>query len=319
MADQSQSILCGIDVAKDELVIAQSNGDELQIPNGLSTIGQWLDSLPPKSLIAMEATGSYHEALLERAQARQHQVYLINGQQLNHYREAVGERAKTDSNDARLLLRYLEREHSTLTPVKPLNYKEKSIWKLLQRRATLVRAKTQITQSLASDPLTSAMTKEVTRPIEELIKRLDRQMIALAKELGWSEAIHHCQSIPGIGPLNALALVICFNRGEFKRSDKFVSYLGLDVRVRDSGQYTGRRKLSKRGNAEVRRLLYNAAMSFTRNPLYRPWYEQYRSRGLSSTAALMIVARKLVRIAFAVLSKGEDFDPDRFRKACMAT
>lgn len=319
MADQTQPILCGIDVAKETLAIAQSDGTDTQIPNSLNAIGKWLDALPVKTLIAMEATGSFHEALLERATERGHHVYLINGKQLHHYREAVGPRAKTDPNDARLLLRYLEREHPALKPAKLLSQKEKNIWKLLQRRAAVVRAKTQLNQSLGSDPLTSGMVKEVIRPLEQMLAKLDRQMMALAKELGWADALRHCQGIPGIGPLNALALVICFNRGDFERSDQFVAYLGLDVRVRESGKYRGKRRLSKRGNSEVRRLLYNAAMSFARNPEYRPWYERYRMRGLSSTAALVIVARKLVRIAFALLSKDVAYDPKQFSGACMAT
>lgn len=319
MADHLKPILCGIDVAMDTLDIAQGDSTVTQILNTLEAINNWLDSLPHQACIAMEATGSYHESLLELASQRGHVVYLINGKQLRHYREAVGPRAKTDPGDARLILRYLEHEQAALTPVKLLSIQEKQLWRLLQRRAALVRAKTQLSQSLGSDPVTQDMAKEVTKALERLITRVDRQMLVLARKLGWGLAIKQCQSIPGIGPLNALALVICFNRGDFKRADQFVAYLGLDVRVRDSGACRGKRKLTKRGNSEMRRLLYNAAMAFARNPKYRPWYERYRERGLSSTAALVIVCRKLVRIAFALLSKGEMFEENLYAGACKAT
>ncbi len=319
MADQSQPILCGIDVAKDTLDIAKAGESAISIPNTTEAIQQWLALLPGEAHVAIEATGSYHIALQEQAERHGHQVYLVNGKQLRHYREAVGMRAKTDPGDARLLLRYLQHERDSLAPAKTLSTKEKQLWSLLQRRATLVRARTQLNQSLGSDPETLAMARSVTQTLDALIARVDRRMLTLARHLGWAEAIKRCQGIPGIGPLNALALVICFNRGDFSRADQFVAYLGLDVRVRDSGICKGRRKLTKRGNSEMRRLLYNAAMSFARNPSYRPWYTQYTARGLSSTAALMIVARKLVRIAFALLSKGEEFEAKRFGGGCVGT
>lgn len=318
MADQTQPIMCGIDVAKDTLDIARTEGPVTHIRNSAGAIGDWLDALPGGSRLAMEATGRYHEALLKQAQEAGHEVYLINGNQLNHYREAVGTRAKTDPQDARLLLRYLQREQAALTPAKCLNDKEKHLWRLLQRRATLVRARAQLKLSLESDPATQDMVGEVSDSLNRVIGRVDRLMRVLARELGWEADIKRCQSIPGIGPLNALGLVASFRRGDFSRSDQFVAFLGLDVRVRDSGKSRGRRKLTKRGNPEMRRLLYNAAMSASRTLSFHSRYEQHRARGLSTTAAFVALARKLVRIAYALLSKGEQFDEKLYKQACIA-
>ena len=319
MADQSQPIICGIDVASKTLDIARSDGPVTRIGNSSEEIEDWLATLPDRTRLAMEATGRYHESLLEQALAAGHEVYLINGQRLNHYREAVGTRAKTDPEDARLLMRYLEREWSELTPVKCLNGREKGLWRLLQRRATLVRARTQLRQSLGSDPATRDMVDEVSANLNRVIARIECNLRVLARELGWEADIQRCRSIPGIGPLNALALVASFRRGDFSHSDRFVAYLGLDVRVRDSGKCPGRRKLTKRGNPELRRLLYNAAMSAARNRSFQGHYERYKARGLSKTAALVVIARKLVRIAFALLSKGERFDAEAYAGACNAT
>ena len=137
-------------------------------------------------------------------------------------------------------------------------------------------------------------------------------------ELGWEAEIKRCQTIPGIGPLTAVALVACFHRGDFQRSDQWVAYMGLDVRVRDSGKCKGRRKLSKRGNPELRRLLFNGAMSAAKMPSIRPRYERHRAKGLSSTAALVAMSRKLARVAFAVLSKNEAYDEKLSNWACVS-
>lgn len=308
MADHSLPILCGVDVSLATLDIARVDQPVTRIPNTLAGIADWQASLPGHARIAVEATGRYHELLLGLAVAAGHEVYLINGLQLNHYRQAVGQRAKTDPDDARLLLRYLMHEQGELRPANPLNVKEKCLWSMLQQRAMLVKVRSQVKQSLRGSSEAEAIGQYVTTHLDQAITQIEHRMTELATELGWQASIGLCQTIPGVGPLSALALTACFHRGEFKRADHWVAYMGLDVRVRDSGTCRGRRKLSKRGNPELRRLLYNGAMSAAKMPSIRPRYEQYRARGMSSTEALVAMSRKLARIAFAVLSKGEAYD-----------
>ena len=307
MANFAQSILCGIDVSKDTLDIATADQITTQIPNTPEGISQWLTSLPKGSKIALESTGRYHEAVLDLALGAGFDVYIVNGHQLHHYRQAVGPRAKTDTRDAQLLRRYLCHEYRHLTAVNPLNNQQKRLWQLLKRRAMLIKMRPQLTLSMNDDPECQSIIQGTVSELNLAIKKVEQLMFALAKAQHWESDLQHCRSVPGIGPINALALVTCFHRGTFQRVDQFIAYLGLDVRVRDSGRLRGKRKLTKRGEPEMRRLLYMAAWSFARNPKFQPLYEQMRSRGLSSTAANVAMARKLARIAFALMKKGEDF------------
>jgi transposase len=307
MANFAQSILCGVDVSKDTLDIATSDEITRQIPNTQDGISQWLASLPEGSKIALESTGRYHEAVLDLALGAGFDVYVVNGHQLHHYRQAVGPRAKTDSHDAQLLRRYLCHEYGHLTSVNPLNNQQKRFWQLLKRRAMLIMMRTQLTLSMKGDSEFQSISQGTVSELNLAIKKVEQLMFALAKAQHWERAIAHCRSVPGIGPINALALVTCYHRGTFQRVDQFIAYMGLDVRVRDSGRLRGKRKLTKRGEPEMRRLLYMAAWSFAKHPKFRSLYEQMRSRGLSSTAANIAMARKLARIAFALMKKGEDF------------
>lgn len=316
MADHSLPILCGVDVSLATLAIAQTGQPVVSIANTESGISDWLASLPAPARIGIEATGRYHELLHSLAKASGHEVFLINGRQLSHYREAVGQRAKTDPDDARLLLRYLTHEQGELRPTPVLAIQEKSLWSLLQRRALLVKTRSQLKLSLRGDAEIEAIGQDLATQLNQAIAQIERRMAGLAQELGWQASIRLCQTIPGVGSLSALALTACFHRGEFKRADQWVAYMGLDVRVRDSGMYRGKRKLSKRGNPEIRRLLFNGAMSAAKMPSIRPRYEQYRARGMSSTEALVAMSRKLARIAFAVLSKGEAYDEKMPGWAC---
>lgn len=319
MANIVEPFICGVDVSLETLDIAQSDNTVLTIPNTQQAITKWLKGLAAHTRIALEATNDYHQMLLDQALLAKLEVYVINGKQLHHYREAVGQRAKTDIHDAQLLLRYLSHEYTHLTPAKPLNNQQKRLWRLLKRRAMLVKVKTQLRLSMEGDPEIKDLTKGLMVEVSNAIANLERRMRVLAKEMGWSRVLQHCQTIPGIGELNALALVACFHRGTFKTVDAFIAYLGLDIRVRDSGKLKGKGKLTKRGEPEVRRLLFNAAMSFARNPLYKPLYERMRNRGMSSTAAYVALARKLARIAFALMVQGKPFEHEKLKVACVAT
>jgi hypothetical protein len=60
-------------------------------------------------------------------------------------------------------------------------------------------------------------------------------------------------------------------------------------------------------------LLYNAASSASKSKLWKPWYEYYRGKGLSSTAALVVIAR----IAFSLYRHNTSFDPSRLAFASL--
>ncbi|MEO0997641.1 MAG: transposase, partial [Pseudomonadota bacterium] len=127
----------------------------------------------------------------------------------------------------------------------------------------------------------------------------------------------HCRSIPGIGPINAAALVCAFHRGAFACGHAFIAFLGLDVRRRESGLFKGQRKLTKRGDAELRRLLYCAAQPARSLPRFDAYYRAQLDKGLPKTAAKVILARKLARIAFALISKKQTFKT-QLHDACLA-
>ena len=119
------------------------------------------------------------------------------------------------------------------------------------------------------------------------------------------------QTITGIGLLNSLALTHRFDRTPFANSDAVVAAYGLDPRPKDSGKMVGKRCLTKQGNAEDRRLIYLVAQSAVKTKVFKPVYLALRARGLATTEAIVIVARKLLRIAFAVWTSNKPFDPTK--------
>ena len=143
-------LFVGIDVAKDEVVVARSDRSTVQrVGNTLAALESWIADLPGPCAVLMESTGRYHQLLAETLHAAGHRVYLVNGLKLSQYRKSVGQRAKTDPSDARLLLRYLQHEHAALTPWQPAPENISAIRTLLKRRSEVIKHTVALRQSFS--------------------------------------------------------------------------------------------------------------------------------------------------------------------------
>jgi transposase len=267
----------------------------------------------------VEATNTFHVNLVELAHRAGHTVYLVDGYRLNRYRDSIGGRAKTDASDAQLLRRYLVREQEDLRPWAPPPKGYATVQRLLHRRATLVQARVALQQSLADIPGLKRSATAMLRQINRLDALIQKQLFETLRQLDWTSAWRRCQAIEGVGPLTAAALTVTFQRGAFRSSDAFIAFIGLDVRVRDSGKLRGRRKLTKKGDPELRRLLYLAAMQACRSQTWHAFYQRHLDRGLSKIQALVILARKLARVAFALLKNQSDYRPKTIDGPCAQT
>ncbi len=323
VAKRVQPITLGIDVSKAHLEVADSaDGAVQRIRNEAQAIAAWLsqwDELVELE-VGLESTGRYHLEVVEQLLRRRARVYLLNAKRLHHYREGVGVRAKTDDCDARLIRRYVCKEREELVALPAPDARQQRLWLLLKRRAHLVQTRQRLRLSGAEVTGFEAAYQALVAQLNRTLVLFDKELRTLARALGWSAPMARLRTIPGIGELNALALTACYHRAtRLRNSDSFVSFIGLDVRVRDSGQMRGRRKLTKSGEPELRRLLFNAARSFDRDPRYGAYRAGLQARGLSTTAAYVVIARKLARVAFTLLRNDTAFDPNRFRFPCQAT
>ncbi|HET19183.1 MAG TPA: IS110 family transposase [Chromatiales bacterium] len=310
MAMPVTPIEIGIDVSQEELVIARSDQAGLEtIANDPAAIRCWLKTLPGPARVGVEATNTFHVALVEAAHRARHTVYVVDGYCLKQYRKALRGRAKTDASDARLLRRYVSREWPDLRPWSPPSAGYRRLQRLVHRRAVVTQAKQRLRQSLKDLPELKQTVAKSLRTLKTLEDRLTQAMQRALRTHDWRDDAERCQAIEGIGEVIAPALVMAFHRGRFRSSDAFIAFIGYDVRVRQSGKYQGQRKLTKQGDPELRRLLYLAAMTARRTATWEPYYQRCLDRGLTTTQALVALARKLARVAFALLKNQTTYVP----------
>lgn len=309
----------GIDVSKAELVIADAAAPHqiIRIANRKRPLRKWLRALPAGTAIGLESTGSFHELLVELAHHEGLTVYLINPRALFHYSQAVNRGRKTDPLDANLIARYLISEYGHLRPYVPPTLYERILLRLYRQRAQVVRKKGALAQSLAKldatcQPALDTALEGLQQLIEALEQRIhqligqDAERAILAKRL---------RTMPGFGPLTSSHLAALLPRLRPHSADALVGYVGLDLTPRDSGQKIGPRKLSKQGPAESRRLLYLAAQTATRtSPEWQECYAAWLKKGRAPTEAINIVARRLLRIAYALYSHETVYEAEHQRK-----
>jgi len=318
MSEQPKTVdIIGADVSSREFVAAwaRSNQPQQSIANNRKAILAWLKQLAPNCVIGMEATGRYHHLLAELAVRCGHTVYVINPKHLAAYARGVGQRGKTDPLDAEVIARYVDRERDQLHPYVVPSPLQRTLRNLLSQRAGIVRHRVAIKQNLEAtaaegNTALNRARQKVLRSLAGLIAEIDAELKrAVTTDTALETKRKQLQAITGIGFLNSMALTHRFDRTPFANSDAVVAAYGMDPRPKDSGKHVGKRRLTKQGNPEDRRLIYLAALSAAKTKLFTPLYQSLLARGFATTEAIVILARKLLRIAFAVWTSGKPFDP----------
>lgn len=326
MTDSSNlTAVIGADISLREIVLACACSPRPRqcITNSHKAIATWLKQLPAPCVIGMEATGRLHHLLADLAIAHGHTVYVVNPKHVASYAKSVGQRGKTDPLDAAVIARYVDRERDGLHPYTTPSALQRKLRDLISQRAGVVRHCAALKQSIEATGTSTHAA--LTRAHQAALRSLDTLLTEINNELKRTIAAdkrleskrQQLQTIIGIGFINSAALTHRFDRTPFTNSDAVVAAYGLDPRPKDSGNHVGKRRLSKQGNPEDRRLIYLAAQSASKTKLFKPLYNALLAKSFSTTEAILIIARKLLRIAFAVWTSGQSFNPEKVGKmAC---
>jgi transposase len=190
---------------------------------------------------------------------------------------------------------------------------------LLERGITVAQGRRQLERHLAGLDAQGGLSQRMCVLIEDMRAQwceLDRRIAEIDKELAeWTrkeEAARRLMSIPGIGVLNATALIAAIGQGEsFARGRDLAAWLGLVPRQVTTGGRPRLIGISKRGNKYLRKLLIHGARAALPTLLQSPtslgaWLRGLMAR-MHKNAAVVALANKLARMAWAVIRHGKTF------------
>jgi transposase len=262
----------------------------------------------------MEATGNYSMLLLYLLQQANIIVSMENPQKIKHFARAMLSTTKTDEIDAKLIALYGEK-------MEPAPYKipSESIILLKQKRTVLRQLKKQLTAMInlqhalsvlpKQDPTAKVATEQTIKFLRKQISKLEDEITNLSNK-EFKRQMELLTSIKGIGENIASALIMATGGFTYFSSAKQISrFLGLCPTYQQSGTSVNvKGHINRNGDTHLRSLMYVVAFASIRcNTACREMYERLRSRGKSGRVAIIAVANKLIRQAFAVVTNNSPY------------
>jgi transposase len=257
------------------------------------------------SRVGMEASGHYEAKLARHLRARGFDVLVLDPGRVHGFKRFRNERAKTDAIDAELIAAVTAAyEGMTAAPDERLEPLAEHMTLIEQIGEDVAKLKTRRERFEA---------KRHKRFLESEIARLDKRRKAeiarltadLCKHDDLAARYDLLFTVPTIGPLLALSLVIRMPElGRITRGQA-AALVGVAPFNADSGQYKGQRHIQG-GRARVRRMVWLAAFAGSQrwNPILVAFYKRLIAAGKHHKVAVTACARKLVEIANAVLARG---------------
>ena len=308
----------GIDVSKATFVVAYSSakaGKTKTFKNTTKGVHEFIQTLSvTEHHCVLEATGNYSALLVYLLSKAGITVSLENPLKIKNFARVMLSVNKTDETDARLIALYGERMQPS-----PYKLRSKSILILKQKRTVLRQLKKQLvaTQNLKGSmevlPLFDAKCKQTIEKtitfLEKQIKGMEEELASLAED-EYKKQMDLLTSIKGIGITLAAALIVATGGFTyFDNAKQLTRYLGLSPTYQLSGTSVHvKGHINRNGDPGLRSQLYVAAFSSLRcNTECKACFDRLRSNGKPGKVAVIAVANKLIRQAFAVVTQGKPY------------
>lgn len=314
-------VFIGIDVSKDELVIAYLSDNKwvkCKVANTIAAILAWLGQLDLSDKhFVLEATGPYSERLGWALADRGLTFSVVNPAQSRGMAKVLRKGNKNDDQDAQTLsILGHKLELSEYKMPAELQKKRKEAFSAL---ASLQKQERQLKNQLHAfeyrvnpNPVAVKALQDVLAGTQEAIQTLLKELHPEADEEEALRTVARIATIKGVGQETARAFVTLFGNFEhFTDAKAFARFIGLSPTEFSSGtSVRGRHSISKNGNTKARSMLFNCARSAMRyNQNCKELYQRLVQKGKNGKVALTAVMHKLARMIFGVVRSGTNYDP----------
>lgn len=327
----------GIDIAMDSFVstftILKENQNVAFISTkkfannlkGFENQKLWVEKQRVKDIalsFTMEATGVYYESLAFYLFENKEQVHVVLPNKAKKFGESLDFKSKTDKIDSKMLGQMgVERRLR--------------IWKLSSKRLRTIRTLTRERQQLVKEqsviknrihaeghkasPFKKTLTRMNNRLnyISNQIKSVENDIKKeVSKDKALESKINKIMTAPGLGFITVIT-VIAETKGfaDITSIKQLTSYAGYDVRIRESGKWQGKSRISKKGNSNIRAILYMPTISsITHNKVNKQFYERVSKHKANGLIAITALQRKNLALIYTLWKNDTEFVEDYEQK-----
>ena len=307
----------GIDISKDTFDAAWEECGEKhheKFPNTATGFRELLKWAPKESKFVMESTGTYHlRCAMFLAGCNRH-VSVENPLAVKRFIQSDLRRCKSDVSDSFSLAKYGREKNPRAWMVPSRDAREarrlqgwiESLQWQLTAQSNFLHALQQedirdpaLRQCMAMIASMKKAIAEAERMFEEIVCRFKKKDVDIIA------------SIPGVGRISACKLVAKvedFSR--FGDSRQFLSWLGMTPRNMQSGSSLHMNGgITKMGDGRLRTQFYMCAVASIKfNRVCRDMWERMRAKGKPAKVVFIAIASKLLKTAYALVTKGEMYN-----------
>lgn len=324
-------ISVGIDAAMENLMICKHYSDGKnkikEIENKESIIKKFARELKEEDYrgkIIMESTGRHHMIGAIVLSENNLDARVINPLITKKYSSSSIRKVKTDKKDSEILAEIGIKEDNLPNRFyldrKGLSMRKKmrliaSLSKQLQNLSTIAKEHQKTIKGLNCD--LSKTEKLIFKTIDKLKKQKELLEAELENEIRLDnqndKLSEKYNSVPGVSPYLASLSALIFSKDHSENSKQWIAFVGMDVSVKESGNWKGKGKLTKRGNNYLRQRLFSAAWgAVMHNDKFKEYYNYLRNnKHRSYRAALTIIARKIIKIMFSLFKNNSVYDSSK--------
>jgi len=324
----------GIDISKKDMHVCLSAIDQLQQvkvkasrkfanqQQGFKELLLWVNKNKREStiplVVVLEARGVYYESCALFLFKAGLPVSVLLPNKAKKYMQSVGLKTKNDKIDAAGLARMgAEQCLDVWQPMDDFFYNLRA---LTRHHQSLQEIRTSIGNQLHADEHSIYSNKKVMKQLKKLIATIENEITETEQEISEqlyskpevADRIKHVTGVKGIGILTA-ATVLAETNGFtlFKSIPQLISYAGYDIVESQSGNHTGKTRISKKGNSRIRRILYMPALSVVKYDLegFKAFFERILAKHHQKMKAYVAVQKKLLVLIYTLWRKNEAFKP----------
>ena len=316
---QTAKKIVGIDVGKEKLDVCYPNGHKETVRNIKSCRTKLIKKAAKLgAIVCFEATGPYEEPLSDECLARGVKAVRLDAWGTRKFAESQGRLEKTDAIDCEMIRDYAASlKDEKLHFVKPRSEAQKRLKKSVRTRKNLLKARAIIANQFEDglDPETARHLRSALNSLDKNIAKVEAECdAAIASDERLRELDRRFREVKGVGScLSRIVLAQCPEIGDFN-SKSIAKMCGNAPLDRESCTIKGKAK-PRRGRADLKKALYMAAVSASRNNhILRVFYQRLVANGKPCKVALTAVARRIA-ILLNTIAKHPDFKPAQDPKA----